>query len=461
VKRITKVFFFLKVGLAFFAALGTAYAQTARPTVLPSSNGPPMTFKIARDAQHGCEPTCIEWISAIGEIKPETAGVFRRFLKAAGSQKRLLLVHSPGGSIEAAIEMAQMIRQRDMHVMVARTHFLKCHENGSNCATYLGEQDRFATALTAGAKCNSSCGLVLAGGKTRIVARDSHVGVHMPKRYVKRQMVRTHFRIVTRQAEDGRIVREKQIQRTEILPGTKLQVGSPEPALRSMEQHFAAMGIGDGIMGPLRKTPHEKVYYLSANELDLYGIRNVTDAATYLATLRSVARNARTATATQPAVAHVPMGLAPEKKTDAAALPPAPVETPRLSHELRTSGEFYIPSDEGRSLPVVMEIGAVTQEGRVDVLLRLARPPSPPALIDRIELVAPNRMTLSLRPNETGTAYVGSVLQTFVCSANAGRRRMSAMIRTYNPALAPLQKHALLETRSFANHSEFWARLCG
>ncbi|MEN3794846.1 hypothetical protein [Fulvimarina sp. MAC3] len=117
---------------------------------LPGYDGPvdseamtrPMTFFDAGDGI----------VSAVGRIEIGTASDFREFLgertRAGGTVRRLFL-HSPGGSVEDALQMARDIRAGDI-----------------------------ATEVPADGYCASACPLVLSGGSTRLAGESSWVGLH-------------------------------------------------------------------------------------------------------------------------------------------------------------------------------------------------------------------------------------------------------------------------------------------
>lgn len=333
------VFGFILAMLPVVGAPTAVLAQKEPAKVSPVNRAPAMAFSVVRDASPGCEPTCIEWIKAEGEITQNTAAEFRRFIARLGKRKLPILIHSPGGHLEASIEISRLVRQLDLPVMVARSLPQSCFRKEDSCGIG-GAQRQLAIPSTAGAICNSSCGMVLAGGNTRVVARDSSVGVHSPMTQLTRQMFRTHYRIVTRRDDDGRIIREKQVVSRETLPAQKTVIFGHNPTIKRMERHYASMGIGDGIMEPLRRTPFEKIHVLTQNELDLFGMRNVTDARQYLTTLREVAR--KSAPPAQTSESPKPEPLAsPDSKVAVAALPSAPRDLPLLPHDLSAWRVLY------------------------------------------------------------------------------------------------------------------------
>ena len=88
-------------------------------------------------------------ISAVGRIEPGTAEEFERFVAGHEVTPRLVVLHSPGGAVGDALQMAAVIREAGMK-----------------------------TAVPSYAYCASSCPLVFAGGEERLAGSRAWVGVH-------------------------------------------------------------------------------------------------------------------------------------------------------------------------------------------------------------------------------------------------------------------------------------------
>ncbi|MEO1067076.1 MAG: hypothetical protein AAFW47_06840 [Pseudomonadota bacterium] len=115
--------------------------------VLPGISGSPdtllsgsMTFHRAADGV----------ASAVGLIDPGTAFRFDDFLAAEGEPSvNTLYLHSPGGSVRDAIDMARRIRESGIETIIAKNGY-----------------------------CASSCPLVFSGGRKRTVTKPAALGVH-------------------------------------------------------------------------------------------------------------------------------------------------------------------------------------------------------------------------------------------------------------------------------------------
>lgn len=88
-------------------------------------------------------------VRAQGTIEAGTADELRRALVKWGSKATTLVLHSPGGHVPDALEMAQLLRAKGMK-----------------------------TRVLDDAYCASSCPLVFAGGIDRIASPKSWIGVH-------------------------------------------------------------------------------------------------------------------------------------------------------------------------------------------------------------------------------------------------------------------------------------------
>lgn len=90
-------------------------------------------------------------VTAIGFIEPGTAIRFEEFVarERQGEKVKTLYLHSPGGSVRDAIEMARFIRSEGIKTVITRNGY-----------------------------CASSCPLAFAGGVERSVSKPSALGVH-------------------------------------------------------------------------------------------------------------------------------------------------------------------------------------------------------------------------------------------------------------------------------------------
>ena len=115
--------------------------DVALPRVTPNTAelGKAMTFELGPDGR----------LSAVGTIKPGTSHAFAQEIAKRGSYVKTVVLESPGGSVEDALAMGRLIREKRLNTEVAAGHY-----------------------------CASSCPLVFAGGLERRAHAGSAIGVH-------------------------------------------------------------------------------------------------------------------------------------------------------------------------------------------------------------------------------------------------------------------------------------------
>jgi hypothetical protein len=250
--------------LAFCAAVSCLPASQAQ-TQIVKPDRKPMRIAIVRASAAECEPNCPEWISAEGRITPATPAKLRRVLKAMGKRQLPVLIQSPGGDVEAALEMGRLIKERQLDVAVAATEFDGCAPAEKNCAPPKSAHGEYRGAASSlGAYCASACPLVLAGGQTRLVGQSAFAGVHQIIAYYTKMRVttRTKYRIVKgkRKAAGKTIVRRKNI---ESYTSAKIDKATGK-ALRT---YLSDMGVSETLLALMQKTPAKQIYRLSPEEL--------------------------------------------------------------------------------------------------------------------------------------------------------------------------------------------------
>ncbi|SER58329.1 hypothetical protein SAMN04490244_101575 [Tranquillimonas rosea] len=148
-----------------------------------------------------------------GQIAPGDADRFVDYLQQQDDGVNTLYLHSPGGSVQDALEIGRTIR-----------------DSGAT------------TAIAAGDVCLSACPYVLFGGTDRNVDPEGHVGVH--QHYFGENTVLPAFMAVEDvQRGQGRVM-----------------------------AYLEEMGIGLGVMEPALLTPPDEIYMLLPEDLRTYGI---------------------------------------------------------------------------------------------------------------------------------------------------------------------------------------------
>lgn len=169
--------------VALLAATPVAEAQTAppQPRPAPAAAITPMRVVLVRADLADCGETCPRWISAEGLITPDTPAAFREILDHLGDTRLPIFVRSPGGVVNAALEIGRLIRARNLTVAVTGTRFIGCRPTDPTCqpSGAVGDTPIYVgMPVATGTSCMSACAYLIAGGVERHVSRRAQVGVH-------------------------------------------------------------------------------------------------------------------------------------------------------------------------------------------------------------------------------------------------------------------------------------------
>ncbi len=126
--------------LALLAGISGALAQpapdqapaTQPPTTQPSAtqvqppasqpSTPSMTFEWVREGPADkCGDKCREWISATGQIQPNTPRLFVEFQAKRSVSGATMVLDSSGGSVGGAMALGRLIRRLNVTTTVGRT----------------------------------------------------------------------------------------------------------------------------------------------------------------------------------------------------------------------------------------------------------------------------------------------------------------------------------------------------
>lgn len=147
-------------------------------------------------------------LMAEGTIDPGAAGRFSEEIETRGEYVKSVQLNSPGGSVDDAISMSKLIREKKLQ-----------------------------TKIVSRALCASSCPIVFAGGTDRIAEKDAVVGVH--------------------QVFNGG--RER--------PPAEQAMSSAQSTTARVARHLDDMGIGSGLWLHALETPPDRLYYLTDKEM--------------------------------------------------------------------------------------------------------------------------------------------------------------------------------------------------
>lgn len=147
-------------------------------------------------------------LMAEGTIDPGAAGRFAQEIEARGEYVKTVQLNSPGGSVDDAIAMSKLIREKTLQTRIASRGL-----------------------------CASSCPIVFAGGAERVAEKEAVVGVH--------------------QVFNGSRDR----------PSAEQAMSSAQSTTARVARHLEEMGIGSGLWLHALETPPDRLYYLTEKEM--------------------------------------------------------------------------------------------------------------------------------------------------------------------------------------------------
>ena len=200
---------------------GTIYVEPALPPALRPSGGGASTVDprqhVTLDDNALRAPLQFELktggvLAASGSIDLGSAARFAEEIEARGEYVKTLSLNSPGGSVDDAIAMARLVRERGI-----------------------------ATEVADGALCASSCPLLMAGGTTRSAGANAAIGLH-------------------------------QFYAVADLPGTgpAQAMSDAQATAARISRYLAEMDVDPALWLHALDTPPQLLYYLSAEELAKY-----------------------------------------------------------------------------------------------------------------------------------------------------------------------------------------------
>jgi hypothetical protein len=225
----------------------------------------PMRVVVVRNNIGGCEPRCPQWISAEGQIMPNTPSVFKKALAGMGDLKLPVIITSPGGDVDAALAIGEMIRKRGLDVAVGGTYFGGCAPLDKKCKLPKEQKGVYRGFIISGQGfCTSACPLILASGAHRFGDASNYIGVHQISRVIARERIRYYerYRIVKGKKQ---IVSRKVVSRKPMKSyvSTKLDKKLEKKLLAYLKR----MGVDKSLLALLDRAPPSSMYRLMGDEL--------------------------------------------------------------------------------------------------------------------------------------------------------------------------------------------------
>jgi hypothetical protein len=242
--------------LAIAALLLFAAPAIAAPAkrAAPAAPAPPVLFYVAKGAPDACGRGCDRWIAVEGQINADAAGRFKAFIKRHLKDRQLpMYFSSPGGNLEQAIFIGNMLRELSATARVARTIVKDCgfEAQTSDLCLKLKRSGRELAAdlSTRNTQCNSACPYLMLGATTREIATDAILGVHSPK--------------VVLRYSGGQPTREM------VTAATQRGV---ERADKLLSNYVVKMGIEGELLDVAKHTKFEDMHVLTRDEIFRFGI---------------------------------------------------------------------------------------------------------------------------------------------------------------------------------------------
>ncbi len=250
-------------GLGLFALTAAAAAQAP---------GAPMQFMLVHaDPSSGdCRPDgCMDWIAAEGMIDARSPADLRKLLASVGNRKLPIIVNSPGGNVDAAMAMGEIIRKRGLSVAVAGTRLKSCPNNQPLCADGWRAGSK-GIAYSAGSRCFSACPFVLAAGVRRVVSPFSIVGVHQVRTTYNQERIiyRMRYQIVNGKK---RLVSRQEVSRKFVgqHDSTKLSKSQRSKFLA----YFKEMGVDRSILDMAMSAAPTSIRLIAPDEAVKIGLQ--------------------------------------------------------------------------------------------------------------------------------------------------------------------------------------------
>ena len=224
------------------ALLPALVASIFCATVFAPSHAAEMSFTtIGYSSDPGCSNDCPRLMQASGAITTKTPQEFLKFARAEIDRPGLLnvlLIHSPGGSVKASLELGRSLRKLGTIVIVARAMDRRQLDGAAGRAQKgLSSSMRFVSGT-----CASACVYALAGGYKRVVPPESRIAVHRMAGNV------SNYDFVAGAYEN-----------------TRVYAGASE--LETLSQYIKTMGVNTDLVGMAESVPHDQARVLSTKEM--------------------------------------------------------------------------------------------------------------------------------------------------------------------------------------------------
>ncbi len=215
-----------------------------------------MTFLVVKDDSKDCKPHCGRWLAGVGKITENSYGRLVAALAATRGDPLPLILDSPGGQINAAISIGEVLREHHIAVSVAKTMLGDCDASRTDCDAKPTGNTFSGHLVAEGARCVSACPFLFMGGTTRVVEGPAVLGVHRVT--------------MIRQPGHGDVAEGFADGQSGTSAGNG--DGLSKPVRVRILHYLRAMGVDQEVFDLMMRTPPEKMDILSPLELDVYRI---------------------------------------------------------------------------------------------------------------------------------------------------------------------------------------------
>lgn len=213
-----------------------------------------MTFYVIKGAPDACGRGCDSWIEAEGKIEAGTAARFKAFLDRLKDRNLPIYFNSPGGNLDQAIVMGNLLHARRSVARIGRTLVHECGfeaQDGDACVKLKrAGRELHGDLFTGAAICASACPYVFAGAAVREVAPDAVLGVHSPK---------IVFNFHGAPQPDAAVI-------------AAANERGHERADRMVAVYLAKIGIDAGLLGVAKSVKFEDIHILTRDEIARFGL---------------------------------------------------------------------------------------------------------------------------------------------------------------------------------------------
>jgi hypothetical protein len=228
-------------------------ASSKQRSAAPPAQQEPMTFYVVKGAPDSCGRDCDSWIEAEGKIESDTGARFKTFLKRLGDRNLPIYFASPGGNLEQAMAMGNMLHAKPTVAGVGRTMVRECglEAQDSDVCVKLKNSGRelHGDLLTSAAICASACPYVFAGAAVHEVALDAVLAIHSPKVLLSFRGGRPEAFVIAAADQRGH-----------------------ERADRLATAYLARMGIDAGLLALTKTIKFEDIHVLTRDEIARFGL---------------------------------------------------------------------------------------------------------------------------------------------------------------------------------------------